>query len=108
MVPGSVDISGFLESGDFLGIAKRPRVEAAVELLCLERPGLVAALDNVAVVRLPVEQGCGYLGVAKDTGPFAEAQVRNHDAGVLVEHQQVEQQRAAGLAERQVAQLVER
>jgi hypothetical protein len=45
----------------------------------------------------PVEQRGRHLGVAKDAGPFAEAQVgRDDDAGVLVKlAQQVEEQCAA-------------
>lgn len=33
-----------------------------------------------------IEQGGGHLGVAKDCGPFAEAEVGcDHDAGALIE-----------------------
>ena len=48
-------------------------------------------------------------GVAEDARPFAEAEVGgDDDAGALVElAQQMEQQRAAGGAERQVAEFVE-
>ena len=54
-----------------------------------EAPALVAGLDDVAVVREPVEQRRGHLGVAEDAGPFAEAQVGGDDhAGVLVEFRQ--------------------
>ena len=55
-----------------------------------------------------VEQRRRHLGVAEHAGPFAEAQVgRDDDAGALVElAQQMEQQGAAGGAERQVAELV--
>jgi len=50
-----------------------------------------------------------HLGVAEDGGPFTEGQVGgDHDAGALVElAQQVEEQGAAGLAEGQVAELVQ-
>ena len=63
----------------------------------------------MAAVREPVEQGGGHLGVAEDRGPFAEAQVGgDDDAGVLAElAQQVERQRSARGAERQMPQLVE-
>jgi hypothetical protein len=63
----------------------------------------------MAVVREPVEQSRRQLGVAEDGGPFREAQVRRDDqARLLVElAHEVEQQRTAGLAERQVAELVE-
>ena len=57
----------------------------------------------------PVEQRRRHLGVAEHAGPFAEAEIgRDDDAGALVElAQQMEQQGAAGGAERQVAKLVE-
>ena len=53
----------------------------------------------------PVEEGCRHLGVAKDRGPFAEAQVRgDDDAGALAElAKKMEEQRAARGAERQVS-----
>ena len=56
-----------------------------------------------------VEQRRRHLGVAEDPGPFTEAEVRrDDDAGALVElAQEMEQQRPAGGAERQVAKLVE-
>jgi len=56
-----------------------------------------------------IEQCRRHLGVSEDGGPFAEAEVRrDDDAGSLVElAQQVEQQRPAGGAERQVAKLIE-
>ncbi len=56
-----------------------------------------------------VEKGCGHLGIAKDSGPFAEAEVCGYcDAGALVEFaQQMEEQRAARDAEWQVAQFVQ-
>ena len=56
-----------------------------------------------------IEQRGRHLCVAEHGGPFAEAEVcRDDDAGLLVElAQQVEEQRAAGGAERQVAKLVE-
>ena len=62
----------------------------------------------MATVGEPVEQGGGHLCVAKDRGPFAEAQVgRDDDAGALVEFaQQVEQQRPARGTERQIAKFI--
>ena len=56
-----------------------------------------------------VEQRRRHLGVAEHGSPFAEAQVgRDDDAGSLVElAEQMEEQRSAGGAERQVAKLVE-
>jgi hypothetical protein len=63
----------------------------------------------VAAVGEAVEQGGGHLGIAEDRGPFAEAEVGgDDDAGALVElAEQMEEQRPARGAERQVAQLVE-
>ena len=56
-----------------------------------------------------VQQGRGHLGVAEDLHPFAKVEVGGDDErGLLVElADQVEQQRAARVGERQVAQLVE-
>ena len=56
-----------------------------------------------------VEQRRRHFRIAKDGGPFAETQVRrDDDAGSLVEFaEQMEEQRSAGGAERQVAKLVE-
>ena len=56
-----------------------------------------------------VEQGYGHFGITEDRGPFTEAQIGgDHDAGALVRFaQQMEQQGAAGGAERQIAQFVE-
>ena len=70
----------------------------------LEPPALVAGLDDIAVMGQAVEQGRCHLGVAEYTGPFAKGQVRGHDhRGLLVEAaDQVEQQLAARLRERQV------
>ena len=66
-------------------------------LLCgavLEPVAVVAGFQNMAVMREPVEQCRGHLGIPEHTGPLAEAQVGgDHDAGALVEFgQQVEQQ----------------
>ena len=60
-------------------------------------------------MREPVQQCRCHLGITKDTRPFREVQVRrDHHAGVLIQPaEQVEQQRTACLAERQVAQLIE-
>ncbi len=56
-----------------------------------------------------VQERGGHLGIAEDGCPFAEAQVGgDDDAGALVElAQEVEEQRAARGAERQVSQLVQ-
>jgi hypothetical protein len=59
------------------------------------------------VVREPVEQGGGHLGVAEDGRPLAEGEVGGDDhRGLLVQlADQVEQQLAAGLGERQIARI---
>lgn len=56
-----------------------------------------------------IEERRRHLGVAEHAGPFAEAEIgRDDDAGAFVElAQQVEEQGAAGSAERQIAKLVE-
>ena len=56
-----------------------------------------------------VEQRGGHLGVAEYARPFAEGQIGGDDhRGLLVEAaDQVEQQLAAGLGERQIAEFVE-
>ena len=57
----------------------------------------------------PVEQRRGHLGVAEYGRPFAEGQVGgDDDRGPLVEPaDQMEQELAAGLGERQIAEFVE-
>jgi len=42
----------------------------------------------------PIELGCGHLGIAEHSGPYAEAQVGDdHDAGALIEFaEQMEKQ----------------
>ena len=75
----------------------------------LEAPGFIAGLHDVAVMGEPIEQRGGELRIPEHGGPLAEAQIgRDHHAGALVElREQVKEQCPAGLAERQVAQLVQ-
>ena len=56
-----------------------------------------------------IQHGGGHLGVAEDLRPIGEGEIGgDQQGGVFVElADQVEQQLAAGLAERQVAQLVD-
>ena len=56
----------------------------------------------------PVEERCCHLCVAEDLRPFTEAEVgRDDDACALIEFaEKVEQQRATGRAERQVAEFI--
>src|SRR5579871_2168838 len=69
----------------------------------------VSGFKNVTAMSEAVEQRGRHLWVAEHGCPFAEAETsRDDDAGALVElAQQMEEQRSAGGAERQVAQLVE-
>ena len=74
-----------------------------------ESPAGVAGLDDVAVMGEAVEHGGGHLGVAEDLGPIGEGEVGgDQQRGVFVEFaDQVEQKLTAGLAERQIAKLVD-
>ena len=78
-----------------------------IVVAAFESPAVVASLDNVAVVGQTVEQRSGHLGVAEHAGPFAEGEIGGDDDGrSLVEPaDEVEQQLAAGLGERQVPYL---
>jgi hypothetical protein len=52
----------------------------------LEAVAVVAGFQNVAAMGETIEQCCGHFGIAKDAGPFTEAQVGgDDDAGALVE-----------------------
>lgn len=55
-------------------------------------------------MRQPVQDGGGHFGITEHFSPFAEAQIGgDEDAGAFVEFtQQMEQQRPAGRAERQI------
>src|SRR5271166_2394018 len=74
-----------------------------------EAPAGVAGLDDVAVMGQAIEHCGGHPGVAEHLGPIGEGEVGgDQQRGVLVElADQVEQQLPAGLAERQVAELVD-
>ena len=74
-----------------------------------EAPTLVAGLDDIAMVREPVEQRGRHLGVAEHRWPFAEGQVGGDDDGsLLIEPaDQVEQQLSARERERQITKFVE-
>src|SRR6266851_382553 len=75
----------------------------------LEAPALVAGLDDVAMVSQSIEHGSGHLGVAEDLRPIGEGEIGgDQQRGVLVElADQMEQQLAAGLAEREIPELVD-
>ena len=78
-------------------------------LACLEAEAVVSGLKDVAAVGETIEQGGGHFSVAKNRGPFTEAEVGcDDDAGALVKFaQQMEQQRPTGCTERQVSQLIQ-
>ena len=80
-----------------------------VIISAFEAPAVVTGLDDVAVMGQAIEQRGGHLGVAEDGRPFAEGGVGgDDDRGPLVEPaDEVEQELAAGLGERQVAEFVE-
>ena len=75
----------------------------------LEAPAGVAGFDDVAVVRQAVEHGSRHLGVAKNLRPICKRQIGGDEQRrVLVKlADQMEQQLAAGLAERQIAKFVD-
>src|ERR1700677_888141 len=75
----------------------------------LEAPAVVSGFDDIAVVGQAIEQRGGHLGVGEDARPFAEGEIGgDDDRGALVEPaDEVEQELATGLGERQIAELVE-
>jgi hypothetical protein len=75
----------------------------------LEAPTVVAGFDDVAVVSEGIEQRGRHFGVGEDAGPFAEGQIGgDHDRGTLIKPtDEVEQELAAGLGERQIAEFIE-
>ena len=60
-----------------------------------ESVGIIACLQNMAVVCEPIKQRRGHLGVTEDTAPLGEAQIGgNQHTGTLIElGEQVKQQR---------------
>ena len=74
-----------------------------------EPPALVAGFYDIAVMREPVQQRSGHLGVAENAWPFAECEIGRHDhRGLLVEAaDQVKQQLPTRLRERQITEFVE-
>ena len=69
-------------------------LSAAVSAAVFEAPGVVAGLDDIAVVGQPIEHGGRHLGVAKDLGPIGEGEIGgDQQRGVFVKlADQVEQQ----------------
>ena len=80
-----------------------------IVVAAFEAPAVVAGLDDVAMVGQAIEKRGGHFGVAEHAGPFTEREIGGDDHGrALVEPaDEVEQELAAGLSERQVAELVE-
>jgi hypothetical protein len=80
-----------------------------IVVAAFEAPTVVAGLDDVAMVGQAVEKRGGHLGVAEHAWPFTEGEIGGDDDGCsLVEPaDEMEQQLAAGLSERQVAEFVE-
>ena len=74
----------------------------------LEAPAGVAGFDDVAVVRQPVEHGGCHFRVPKNLRPVCEGEIcGDQQRGVFIElADQVEQQLAPGLAERQITEFV--
>ena len=70
---------------------------------------VVASLDDVASMGQPIKQRRGHLRIAEHGAPFAEGQVGGDDQrDTLVEFaDQMEQERATILRERQVAEFIE-
>jgi hypothetical protein len=50
-------------------------------IAAFESPALVSSFDDIAVAGQAVEQRGRHLGVAEDTGPLAEGEVRGDDNG---------------------------
>jgi hypothetical protein len=80
-----------------------------IVVAAFEAPAVVAGLDDVAMVSQTIEQSGCHLCVAEHAVPFAKCQIGgDDDGGALVKAaNEMEQQLAAGLCERQVAQFVE-
>ncbi len=74
-----------------------------------EAPGLVAGLDDLAVVGQAIEQRGRHLRITEHGRPFTEGQVGgDDDRGAFVKAaDQMEEQLTAGLGEGQLAQLIE-
>ena len=80
-----------------------------IVVAAFEAPTVVAGFHDVAMVSQAVEQRGGHFGVAEHAGPLTEGKIGGDDDGcALVEPaDEMEQQLAAGLGERQVAEFVE-
>ena len=72
-------------------------------------PGVVSRFDDLAVMGDTVEHSGGHLLVAEDLGPFPEGEIGGDDhRGLLIEFgDQVKEQLAGVLGERQIPQFIE-
>jgi hypothetical protein len=79
-------------------------------ITAFEAPAVVAGLDDIAMVGQAVEQRGGHLDIAEHAGPFAEGEVGgDNDRGTFVEPtEEVEQELATGLIERESLCYIER
>jgi len=77
-------------------------------LRLFEPVALAVQLQNVDVMRQPIEQRAGQPLAAEDAGPFLEWQVRRDDgrAAFVTLAEDLEEQLGAGLRERHVAEFV--
>ena len=75
----------------------------------LEAPALAAGLDDVAVMGEAVKECGSHLWVAEHARPFAEGEIGGDDdrGAFVMATDQVEQQLAAGLGEREIAEFIE-
>lgn len=82
--------------------------EPGLKLSGIDHEAVVASLKDMAVMGQAIVERGDHLGITDDRRPFAEAEVGSDDhAGALVElAQQVEEQRPARGAERQVGLVI--
>jgi hypothetical protein len=74
-----------------------------------ESPAVVAGFNDIAMMSEAIEQRRGHFGVAEYARPFTEGEIGGDDyRGALVEAaDEVEQELATGLGERQIAEFIE-
>jgi hypothetical protein len=107
--PSGATFESLAQAGHLSIAVGRSIARAPGSTSVLEPPAGVAGLDDVAMVGQAVEHcGC-HLGVAEDLRPVGKRQVGGDEQrGILVKlADQMEQQLAAGLAERQIAEFVD-
>jgi hypothetical protein len=74
-----------------------------------ESPAVISGFDDIAVMSEAIEQRGDHLGVAEYARPFTEGETGgDDDRGALIKAaDEVEQELAAGLGERQIAEFIE-